>query len=252
MHCLEARSIPIKILYTASSTVKEKLYDQLKSEYHSVCFIKEQEFKKDLLNLLVGYEYILFMVDDNIFIRQFRFCDIIQTLRKHTNAIGFSLRLGKNTTHCYPLDRKQNLPAFIITEKESIVKFEWINAELDFGYPLELSSSIYRIEDILPLLSHLSFINPNSLEAGMAGSISCIDDHKLFLLCYKQSITFCAPLNRVQNTFASNRAGSDIRYSVGNLARIFSEGYRVDVARYKKFLPRACHQEVELVLIKGK
>src|SRR4030042_1966805 len=49
-------------------------------------------------------------------------------LQKHPYAIGFSLRLGKNTTYCYPLDKGQRLPEFQTIEQD-ILKYNWTNAE---------------------------------------------------------------------------------------------------------------------------
>ena len=52
------------------------------------------------------------MVDDNIFVKDFLLKEIIEALDRNPRAIGFSLRLGRNTGYCYMQGRDQSLPPF--------------------------------------------------------------------------------------------------------------------------------------------
>lgn len=187
---------------------------------------------------------ILFLVDDNIFTADFSLTNGVQALQEHPDALGFSLRLGANMRHCYSLDQPQSLPEFIVLQNE-ILKFDWTTAELDFAYPLEVSSSIYRVKDILPILATRPFGNPNELEYILAVSAVNFVEQKPLLLCPEVSYTFCNPLNLVQN-FAPNRAGDQIEYSSERLADLFDQGYRVNIAAYHGFVSQSCHQEAPL------
>ncbi|RJQ51596.1 MAG: glycosyltransferase [Nitrospiraceae bacterium] len=247
LHCKDADKVSLKVLYAVSGEPFNDAYDALKREHPHVVFIKESDFKSDFLSSLQGNGYVLFLVDDNIFVRDFRMSDVTSCLNDHPDALGFSLRLGRNTTYCYALDKNQKLPEFQFL-KDDILKYDWTNGEYDFGYPLEVSSSVYRTSEILPFINRFPFFNPNSLEAFMADNSSVFKDMKPALLCYPSSITFCAPLNKVQNTAGTNRASSEISYKAENLSRLFSEGCRIDVSAYNNFAPNACHQEVELKL----
>lgn len=190
--------------------------------------------------------HILFLVDDNIFIRDFSLSEAVQTLTQHPQAIGFSLRLGRNTNFSYMANTYQNLPEFqTASPNGNILKFQWTNGEYDFGYPLEVSSSIYRLKDILPLILGIRFNTPNFLEGHMAQRANKFLKLLPELLCYQESVTFCNPINLVQNVSA-NRAGSSVSLSTQALARLFDEGYSVDVEKYIGFTPNSCHQEVEL------
>jgi glycosyltransferase involved in cell wall biosynthesis len=140
------------------------------------------------------------------------------------------------------------LPEFQIINN-NILKYNWTNGEYDFGYPLEVSSSVYRTSEILPFINQFPFYNPNSLEAFMADNSIMFKDRKPYLLCYPSSVTFCAPLNKVQNTAKENRASSRTSYNPDNLSKLFSDGHRIDVNAYNLFLPNACHKEVELKLV---
>lgn len=191
---------------------------------------------------------VLFLVDDNIFVRDFYFKDVLDTLEKQRDVLGFSLRLGQNTTYCYTLNRVQVLPDFMELYGD-ITKFDWVNSDGDFGYPLEVSSSIYRLRDVLPLLTWLNFETPNILEDRMAFHASAFQYEYPFLGCYQNSVTFCNPVNMVQNIMP-NRIGNDIQYAVNKLATQFEQGERIRVESYDGFVPNGCHQEVGLVFEK--
>ncbi len=249
LHCKDANKIALKVLYTVSSEQLEEAYAELKREYPSVSFVREKSFKSDLLSLLQDSEYILFLVDDNIFVRDFHVSDVISSLQNYPDSLGFSLRLGRNTTYCYSLDNEQRPPEFHPFGEAGHLRYNWTISDYDFGYPLEVSSSVYRTADILPFISQLSFYNPNTLEGFMADRASEFKDKLPFLLCFEQTITFCAPINKVQNTAAANRASDNAAYSPENLLKIFNDGYRIDVLAYNDFLPNSCHQEVVLKLV---
>ena len=189
--------------------------------------------------------YVLFLVDDNIFVRDFKLADILDTLRSNQDLLGFSLRLGENTTYCYSLNAPQSLPKFASIGMD-MIKYDWTTAERDFGYPLEISSSLYRLKDILPYALGLPFENPNVLEERVAFYANSFSAKYSCLGCYRHSVTFCNPVNKVQKII-SNRSGENTDYGVDDLALRFERGERIRVQAYSGFVPSACHQEVELV-----
>jgi hypothetical protein len=244
LHCRDHQQLALKVLYTTANPYMENQYHELIRTYDMVEFIKEHHFKSQLLSNVEPYPYVLFLVDDNLFVRDFSVMDLIHSLETHQDVLGFSLRLGVNTDYCYPLDRKQKLPAFLAVD-HGFLKYNWTQAEYDFAYPLEVSSSLYRIDDILPLLIQTEFSNPNTLECGLAAHAYRFVNQKNYILCHPQSLTFCNPLNVVQNVF-HNRAGNRSLYSVQELCKMFDQGYRIDVEQYSGFIPHACHQEMDL------
>jgi acetyltransferase-like isoleucine patch superfamily enzyme/GT2 family glycosyltransferase/Tfp pilus assembly protein PilF len=248
LHCKDIDRLSIKVIYTTSSQDHERAYQRLKEEFSSVDFVKERVFRDDLLSSISLHEYVLFLVDDNIFVRDFRMEDVIGGLKQSPAAIGVSLRLGRNTTYCYMLNSAQRLPVFEEVAGD-LLSFDWTISEYDFGYPLEVSSSIYRVSDILPVLKSLNFTNPNTLEALLDANKGAFGQNRPRLLCYGTSVTFCSPVNKVQNVYANNRAGRDDRHGAGNLAVSFLEGQRIDIERYSGFTPNSCHQEVDLCLV---
>jgi len=244
LHRADSSNIKLCVLFKASNELYRRQYDGLKDEFADVTFIEETSFKEQTLAVISGYEHVLFLVDDNLFVADFHLADVITTLRQNTDAIGFSLRLGPNTVYSYARDTELNPPAFQSLGR-GILKYDWTQGEIHFAYPLEVSSSIYRTADILPLLKRLDFDNPNILEGLMAANAQLYTQNKPTLLCYEQSVTFCNPVNIVQ-TVCNNRAGGDQRYSTDKLAEMFEEGFRINVRQYSDLVSNSCHQEVEL------
>jgi glycosyltransferase involved in cell wall biosynthesis len=248
-HSLDAPGIAVRVLYKASSSRLRSLYKELKREHANVQFINEGSFRSDLLLLLKLYEQVLFVVDDTIFIRDFSLPECVKNLRKMTDAIGVSLRLGRNSTHCYPLNSPQIVPD-LHRISESLFSFQWLDAEHDFAYPLEVSSSLYRVADLMPILLASSFCSPNTLAADLAGQVGRFRESHPRVLCYPSAVAFSAPLNRVQ-AVCENRSGREQRLSASYLARRFADGWRADVASFDHFTPTGCHQEVDLPLVRS-
>ena len=246
LHCRDAGEASLKVLYAASDADQESLYEQLAREHPTVGFVREQDFKPDLLRLLGPAELVLFLVDDTLFVRDFALGDIREVLEADPSVLGFSLRLGRNTTYCYSFDKPQALPPFT-SARPGVVQYAWADAQWDFGYPLEISSSVYRTRDVLPLIRELKFTNPNTLEHGLCQCAERFRPGLGCLLCYEQSVAFSAPVNRVQ-TVSENRAGGQSAYAANQLARYYAWGKRIEVGAYVEFTPNACHQEVPLHL----
>jgi hypothetical protein len=246
LHCGDLRLARVRVLYTTSDPKLDPLYEHVARENGWAQFIRERDFHADLLTHIRPSDFLLFLVDDTLFVRDFSLAEIISALAQESAAVGFSLRLGRNTTYCYSLDRAQSPPEFVPVRGQ-ILKYKWPGADSDFGYPLEVSSSVYRTNDLAPLLARGEFTNPNSLEGWLATQFAYFDLQP-WLLCFEQSIAFSAPMNKVQSV-NSNRAGTDPACAADALSRRFSEGQRVDVAALSGFVPRACHQELELKII---
>lgn len=207
--------------------------------------VKENDFSADVLFIVEQYEWVMFIVDDTIFIQPFSLNAIVEALDSNSDAIGFSFRLGRNTTYCYMLDKSQRVPQMQAYSGSGIVGYSWIDAECDFGYPLELSSSLYRTADLLPLFRRKEFTNPNTMENCMVAIVNLFREKRPILLCLESSAAFSAPLNLVQ-TVCDNRVDSGGGFDVESMADAYARGDRLSVEHLMPFTPSACHQEVEL------
>jgi glycosyltransferase involved in cell wall biosynthesis len=237
----------MRVLYLASNSFMRNLYEALKDEHPDVEFVQERGFKADVERLTGYAEFLMYLVDDDIFTQDFSVQEVTTALDSHSDAIGFSLRLGRNTTYCYTLDRDQPLPEFTELSPGRILGFEWTKGTADFGYPLEVASSIYRGADLIPLVRSLRYRNPNTFEARLATSAGRFASSHPRLLSFATSAAFCVPVNLVQ-TVNDNRVGNRPDLSVEALARAFYDGFRLRPSAYSGFVPKAAHQEVELEL----
>jgi len=244
LHCRDAYRARWTVIYKASSPQHARQYQTLARAHPAVDFSAENDLRALVLALAARAPHVAFLVDDNLFARAFSWDDALEGLRRHPDALGVSLRLGLNTQYCYALDRPQPLPP-LSRGSAALLKFRWTDAECDFAYPLEVSSSLFRSAELLRVLPGLAFSNPNSLEASLAAQKPRYAANQPHLLCYDASVTFCNPANRVQDDYA-NRAGESHPCSAADLAERFDRGQRVDVAPYAGYVPRGVHEEVAL------
>jgi len=272
LHASDAVEVPLNVLYKATSKDYARGYAQVAEDLTGqlqINWVKESDFKADLLAVVqepksasrrrrlldwltlrrhrLRTEHLLFLVDDNLFIRPFCLQEIADTLSTHTDAIGFSLRIGRNTTSCYSMQCEQPLPPF--QSAPPGLRFPWSGQVGDFGYPLEVSSSVYRCADLIPLLRNFPYNNPNRLEQALSATSGLFARRLPTLLCFEQSLAFCAPVNKVQSIL-DNRSGAQEEYSSEALNALFLDGYRIDVSALSEFIPSAAHVEIELPLSK--
>jgi glycosyltransferase involved in cell wall biosynthesis len=243
-HCRDAAAVPVRVLYKASSSRLLSYYRRLMADYPEVDFVREGDFRRDVLVLLRGQKHVLFAVDDTVFVRDFRLADGMAILDSDPSVLGVSLRLGHNTVSSYMARQPQKLPEFDPLPG-GFLKYRWPGAEHDFGYPLELSSSIYRAAEMRQLLEAIEFKNPNTMEDNMWHQAQRFHASHPVLACPEQSLAFSIPVNKVQEV-CDNRAGASAAFSADKLAGLFKSGHRMMVEALDGVVPNACHQEVEI------
>jgi hypothetical protein len=281
-HCQDAWLGNLTVLYHATSKEHRQGYDLLMREHPEVSFVRGQDFRTDVLSILgeaglgkplgsiskrlttvvpklgaaIGPwskaksdRYVLFLADDNIFVRSFSLGLIMRSLRTRPAAIGFSLGLGLNSTFCYRQNREQQVPV-VIRLNEDLIQYEWARGDGDFGHPFEISSSAYRLSDALPVIARISFKSPDTLEAHFADQARHFAKKRPYLLAYSRSVTFSNAVNRVQNEY-TNPPREATELAPDRLGALYLEGQRIDIAAYDRFVPSASQQEVEVVLTDG-
>ncbi len=247
LHCHDAELTKVRVLFTTTDALHTSQYEKMNLEYNKHPFIRfvcEQDFRSDVLTMVARFDHVFFLVDDTIFVREFSIQKTVDAFSRQPDALACSFRLGRNTTYSYMSNAEQSLPSFT-QENFELLKYSWSDAQHDFGYPLELSSSIYRVSDIYEVIAQLPFSNPNTLEGQLAEKKENFIKTQPFLLCYEQSVAFSNPLNLVQTAW-ENRVGQNPQYTSQRLAEKFAQGYRVNVESFSNFLPQAVHQEVAL------
>jgi glycosyltransferase involved in cell wall biosynthesis len=246
LHCKDLLLADLKVIYKVTEEIHREQYNKLIIDFPEVKFIEEVNIKEDIINHVLSYKYLLLVVDDNIFVRDFYLTDITACLDQESRAVGFSLRLGKNTTYCYMAHKPQPIPPDLSHVAKNIYKYDWTDALYDFGFPFETSSTVYRLADVGPMITNGDFSDINLLEYVLAGYWDKFMDTKNIMFCYEYSATFCNPLNIVQESYPLNRKRKIDDYSVENLVKRYQDGYRLKADYYSGFLPISCHQEMEM------
>jgi hypothetical protein len=252
--------VDIVVLYDVSNEKFLEGYDRLINEFSvsnqfikqirfikRIQFLKQTNFKQNLLDLLDPYKYVFFIVDDNQFVFYFSVYDGIKFLEENCDAISFSYRMGRNINYCYPVDKPQKLRSDFYYLDDNLLIVNWYEQALDWKYPMDLSSSLYRFDDINEILNKLDYNNPNELEY----YLECCKYtfNKPFFGCYAQSVAFCNPINKV-NVNNANRSGTNISYSTQELLDKYLKGYKINIEKFENFIPNSPHQEVGIEFIK--
>lgn len=225
---------PIVVLYAASNARHEAQYRTLASEYSGVTFQRQGDFRPDIEAILAQWQHVCFVVDDTIFTHAFSLERAAAAIGKR-GALGFSLRLGKNVTHGGPPESEPfRLPS--CHGGPNILSWRWSEAGEDrgFGYPLEISSSVYPTATIRAMTARYRYDSPNQLEAVLH---ECRKGHEHEpMLCYSHSVAFSA----VWNTTQQGKA-----YSCGmtaeQMADAFDAGKRLDWKAYAGYETCAYH-----------
>lgn len=227
----------ITVLYTISANTYKQGYNALIKSHTHINFIYERDFKQCLLSQVDSEaDFSVFFVDDNIWKERFTVqCNEFELFERDPDILCLSLRLDPNLTYCYAYDIGMDSPEF-----DQRLRWYWEGKSGDFGYPMSLDGHIFRTKDILPLLSKLSYNNPNSLE----GALSNHPLKQTKMLCLDKAPIFNIPINKVQTT-NNNRHGN---ISAEYLNKKFLAGYRISLKPLIGINNYACHQEVDVTL----
>lgn len=232
----------LKILYIYSTDEFKTGYDKVMSMHPDTNIIwnKEESFKIDLLKLVDKSEkYTVFFVDDDVFKEKFSINDKeFKYFDSHGDILCLSLRLHPRLTYCYPPALNQKPPTF-----NSNNVFLWYRQDGDYGYPMSLDGHIFRTKEILPILTRLSYNNPNSLESGLA-SKPLLNPK---MICYDKSVIFNNPINKVQNW--NNNIHGNI--TAETLNEQFLLNNIIDMGPFIGFENISCHQEVSINFIEN-
>lgn len=247
LNCEDSGHLDINVIYKADEEYINA-YKTLMNEHSDINFIKESNFKGNVLHCLYNKTddaLVLWLVDDTIFVNNFNINRSAHLLNKNKNVLGFSLRLGYNTKYCYSLNISQEVPKMFKASKDNTMAYCWMGCDGDFGYVLEVSQSMYRINDLWEILSKYEYNGPNQLEQVLFENLRFFT-HRPIMLCFETSVAFSNPLNKVQSIAMQNRASEEKNYSAENLLNLYEKGVRINARKFEGFVSESAHQEVDL------
>ena len=245
------------VIYKASNKEYEEAYRNIARDFPNVMFLNENEqatFRQRLLYAIRPNDFVLFVTDDTVFVKDYSLKDCVELLSERKEVFGVSLRLGMNTTMCYPHKKPNNMPGGYIRHKDFLL-YEWPLVGFgDFGYPLELSSSVYDTYYIMPILENFQYENPNELEWIMSKRATVYEHACPLMACYESSRAFSIPANKVRHSVFNqgnlNRVGTNPENNPDNLLKLFNEGYVIDIDPLMDYVPQACHEEIDFSFVR--
>lgn len=219
----------IQVIYRASDDAFAQAYQHVQADFSGVEFTQQganprSDFKPLSVQALAQspHAYVLFAVDDIIVIDHIDCSACIEAMEKY-NAYGFYLRLGKNLTECYSMNRAQRLPP-LQEQEPGLWQWCFAQGEHDWNYPHTVDMTLYRKKDVDSYFRQMQYTAPNSLEAAWACRAGSIMQRTG--LCYSRTKIVNVPLNSVQLDW-TNR---NMEFMTSKqLLDIFNQGKKIDI-----------------------
>ena len=237
---------PVYVLWTYSNPAYRVGYGLCAERHRDVIFLHEVNFREDTLALLEGKKLVCFFTDDDILTGPVD--EGAEETLAWNRVLAFSLRLGRNTTYCYPLAREQVLPGLIVngylehsTFTDDMQCWRWKEADGDFSYPFSLDGHVLRVADVKTAIQDHGFTNPNQLEDILAQRASIFFDRPL-LASYQHSRLVGIPANRVNATHPNRFAEGWRTHAAAELNRRYLAGERIQ--EFDCTAVGAAHQEI--------
>jgi len=240
-YCIDFSYPDIFVLYRVENEYEHQ-YEILKKEFPEISFISETNLPKQTHDIILEYDAVSIMADDNLFYNLFHLEFCINCFFDDPKVLGFSLRLGKNINRSQIMDIEIKHPSWV-EFNASCLFFGWHKQQRDFGYPMEVSSSIYKTEDVNSFLKNIKSGIPATIESYMSKYKGPFVKTKPYLMCLKTSVVFSVPVNIVRGT-SPCRYGEKYPATIKELAVLFDEGKRIDITKIPKEI-NACHTEVK-------
>lgn len=211
---LRSFNMPAVVIYTYDPDFKRG-YEKLINMYPSVKFIRQTNLKEQILENLGNYT--MFEVDDAVMIRHFsENCPELKEFKRNPDIICLSLRMSPSYS---------GAPAF----KNNT--WAWRGLRHSWGYPMSVSSHIFRLDDILPTISKSEMEIPNDLEVALRRNPP--DRH--LMLCFTKPKMITNEANNVQTKYPTPNFG----VSLWELEGRFLKGERLSLEYIKEAASQA-------------
>lgn len=193
-------------------------------------------------------DFVTFLCDDDVL-----YLDITtlspspgELLAAHPEILCFSLRLGLNTTYCYPHNCRQAVP--LVAPIDQAILWDWPGQPYDWGYPHSLDGHIFRTADVQAALEGRHWSNPNTLEDELGAGLRELDPHwsRGRMASYFHSALVGVPVNQTTETHRTNRNGETHGVSAEDLNGRYLAGWRLALDSVVAAEVDAAHREFPL------
>ncbi len=232
------------VLYTSSTDEFDRSYDLVTDSFSGVAFVKEMNFKNDLLDILGSAKdeqrHILLLVDDSLFTRLYTGGDNLAVFDQDEDILTISLRLGENITYCQ-VRQIETIPHDFSRSNT----WKWRDAHVGYwNYPMSVDGHIFRATDIVSLIERLEFTNPNTLEAGLCSN----PIERPLMLAERRPYTVNLSLNRVQEDIANPHG----EITAEELNEAYLRGERIDFGPILSAKFHSCHVTPNVRFMSGR
>jgi hypothetical protein len=237
----------ITVLYRSTNHDYLQGYARCFRDHPTVRLHYEHSFQSQLGDILdkSEHKYVSFLCDDDVVSRNLvEPVKPWEPLEALPEVLCFSLRLGLNTTECYPLRRSQRVPSFQNKAVASLF-WSWPAADGDWGYPGSVDGHVFRRYQVIEMLSGVDYTGPNRFEEALTNRCFGRDDRQALMCCYRRSLITGVPVNRVQDKFP-NRNGEKHPVSTLELNTAYMEGKKLKLPKCEGI--NAAHVELPLVM----
>ena len=89
-YCVGSEDLNIYVIYTVLDKINEKQYNILSAKYNNIVFVKKDNLKEQLLLSIGISDSFIFLSDKNIFDKDFRLTELIESSSNGKKGAGFS------------------------------------------------------------------------------------------------------------------------------------------------------------------
>lgn len=203
---LRSLTVPVSILYTFDPEFAAG-YQKIIKMYPQINFIKQTNFKSQLIKFVKDFPLLLFLTDDDVMIAPFSpNCPEIKEFVKDRQVASLSLGLSATVAG---------------------KKWHWADYRHNYrlrmwGYPMSVDSCLFRQEDILPTIGASKITNLNFLEAALNLHLP----PRPLMMCFDQPLIVNNSVNQVQNDFPAHTLG----ISTQKLEQLFLQGQKISLS----------------------
>jgi len=231
------------ILYNVSDPEFRHSYELLRERHTDVTWIEELDFGTQLREFVdSAHPYVLLCCDDSLYYADFDAAEAIDVLQGNQQVIGYHIMLHGGLDFCHPQGKPSMPPPLMPAMQRSNI-YVRVMAGLEWNYPWELSSSIYRKSDVIAMLDAIvkhhgpnGISHPNKLEdfgEKIVHNNQCPEFSKAMCACSRTPIANAVVINRVQNIFL-NPVYEETGVTVKDLDKLFRDGRQYDETHYSE------------------
>lgn len=241
--CKDLAIIRKYIIFCTTSNIHAEQYRELQIDNPDFAFVEEKGAAQQILEMAGQSKFVTFHCDDNIYINTFSFSEAGNILDMDKNILTHSFRLAPCIVYCYVQSKPEVSPQFTKIDNDNLRYNRLDVPGGDFGYPLELSASIYRCSQILPAIKEQTANRPPDIESSLNNIRNRFDSFP-YMSCGVLPSVFNLPINQVGSHL--NKAGTIHSYPIELLSQKFSDGLRIDITKFMSLVPNSVHMEMEL------